>query len=468
MKLYFFNFYQFDINKLFCEFSFIYICINCIHFVFYFILLFIFIPIFTSHHIEKNNHPKDEVNIKLNQFIKFIKDLKDKGLLDGDVLIAKKGEILLHQSAYRSSFNDEKDTQFYIGSVSKQFFAVALLKSLYDSSIEPTEELKIADVKLKLNLPLSHFLPKNAAIWEGKMPAWAEEVTLHQLLSHTSGIPNFTDSPGFRHLNRIDGNMLWFESRRSSREIIDLIIKEPLLFTPGSKFSYSNTGFVIIADVIEAITSQTVSQYLQKNLFDPLELTSTASPKNGKWEELKFIPKLFRLAPPMTFDLKGNQNHLYLVNRVEDISTANGAGSIISSVSDLLKWNQALHVDKKILPKELYHLFINPILDDYAYGIGLENTESFGLVLGHTGGISSYRSFLFYIPEHEISIVVLSNVSFDFEKIEVDYRALSSQLGETIRDEAECNQTAFKMILQKYPISRGFDLIEEEFEKFLH
>lgn len=403
-----------------------------------------------------------DLDLRLTEFLDFAKDLHRQGILDGEILVVRDGQILLNE---RSEGIDE-EPQFMIGSVSKQFFAVALLKALYESSQSETEDQKVADVKEKLHLPISQFLPEESTIWAGEMPAWAQEVSLHHMLTHTSGILNYTNVEGFRQSNQTDSNKLWFESYRSTSEIIKLVSKEPLSFVPGSKYSYCNTGYVIISEVIEVITSVSASQYIQQALFDPLCLSSTINPEQGMWDELKNDPKISRLLAPLKYDPRENLADLYPLLHCEDISVAKGAGSIISTALDLLHWNLSLHKNKTVLPEELYNLFMTPNMDGYGYGIVIENNDS-GLLYGHGGGIGSYRTQLLYMPEHDLSIILLSNICYDFDKIEDEFNALLIDLQDTIADEKEREKTAEKIINEKYPMKRGFAILAEELGKVI-
>lgn len=409
----------------------------------------------------------ESFDVRLVGFLDFVTDLQKQGLLDGEVLITRGGQILLNlQNKEINSVDEGNERQFMIGSVSKQFFAAALLKSLYDSSDYPTTEQKVEDVKRRLHHPISDFLPEKATIWNGNMPSWAGEVSLHHLLTHTSGIPNYTDSQGYRCPNSLDKKLYWLETYHKPSEIIDLISKEPLLFPPGSKFSYCNTGYVIITEVIETITSLSASEYVQQILFDSLGLSSTISPRQGKWNELKCNQKLSRLVAPFQYDLRGDHIALYPQLHCEDISIAQGCGSIISSSADLVKWNQLLHKEKSVLPLELYNLMITPNINGYGYGIVIENNYT-GVLYGHDGKIGSYRTRLFYMPKYDISILMLSNIDYDFDKIEDEFNAAMADFKDTIPDKIERRQAALKIVLKKYPFKRGFQMITKEFSKLI-
>ena len=241
----------------------------------------------------------------LDELLLTIKELEAKKWLDGEVLIAQQGKILIQAGT---------PAQYMIGSVSKQFTAVALLRALYDKAPGVTEEEKCDDVKRTLHLPLSTFLQAEAKIWSGKMPAWANEVTLHHLLTHSSGIKNYTATEGYDMSNLKDDRKRWFEFPRSTDEILNIVANDPLEFTPGSKFAYCNTGYVLLAEIIQTLTGTTASESYQKLLFDPLHLKMTANPDRGNWEELK-------LAPAIEFDPK-EITHLSPLKHCEDVSAA--------------------------------------------------------------------------------------------------------------------------------------------------
>lgn len=358
-----------------------------------------------------NNKTGADVAVRLERLIVSLKELHRQGLLDGEVLIAKGDQVLLRMQSNDIASNlTREEPQFMIGSLTKQFFATALLKALYDSSKCLTEKTKIADVKKKLRQPLSHFLPRDSTIWNGKMPTWAHKVTLHHLLSHTSGIPNYTDYEDY-FSNQDDSEKLFLELFHSNGEILQIVSKDPLQFTPGSEFSYSNTNYIIIAEVLETITKTSTSTYLQQALFDPLELSSTSNPSKGKWEDLKLQGMYSRLVPQWE-----SNPQLSSPLHSEDISAAQGSGSIISTAPDLLKWNLSLHKEQSILPESLYQLLTQENLNGYAYGIGIHKTP-LGIAFEHLGKIGTYRTILQYLPDHDLSVIVLSHVNTEGDEM---------------------------------------------------
>lgn len=407
----------------------------------------------------RNELKKDkETSLKLNQFNESVIDLWKQELLDGEVLVVQNDKVLLH--LLNHDIERFGEPLFMIGSISKQFFAVTLLKALYDSSLSETEGAKVNEVKEKLHSPISRYLPKDSDIWLGHMPEWAHNVTLHHLLTHTSGIPNYTQLE--EYYAPIEQEKRFCELPHSSAEMIQLVSKKELLFSPGSRFSYSNTGYHIIAVIIEEITRKTASEYIQESLFNQIGLLSTTNPSTGRYDELKLNDKYLKLVPQLKYNPKDAQKDVYLEDRFENLSNVKGDGSIISSAFDLLKWNQALHKKRSVLPDQLYTTFIVENLDGYGYGIEISDS-SFGKVLNHTGSIDSYNSFLCYCPEYDLSIISLCHISCDYAKLDDEFESLYLSLEETIPDEKERIQEVRKILSEKYPKakSRGVEKINQ-------
>lgn len=396
----------------------------------------------------------------VQQFIKGLNELQNNGRLDGEVLIVQGDKVLFHALSNDLAPFDEQ--QFMIGSVSKQFFAVGLLKALYQNTVAINEEARINSVKQKLHDPLSIYLPVNSPIWSGKMPEWAEQVTLHQLLTHTSGIPNYIRTEEYAEKD-VFGKK-YFESHHTSAEIIKLIADKKLLFKPGTKFAYSNTGYVIIADIIETLAKKSASEYLQEALFNPLGLSSIGNPVQGGWNELKADNRFSRLVPQWNYKFKGDQKVIFRPQHSEDLSCAQGAGSIISSSKDLLRWNQALHKERIVLPEPLYQSLISVSIyeDEFGIGYGIGIGKSvLGKVLVHTGSIGTYRTLLSYFPDIDLSIIALCHISHASDEIIPELNELSESLKESISDEHERGKEAYRIFHEKYQSTRGFEKIGE-------
>ncbi len=388
----------------------------------------------------------------LQNYMQAIQSLEKDNKLDGHLMIAKGQHLLLSAMSQEISRQSQEEPQFMIGSLSKQFFAVALLKVLYDQHPHERESKRIEIVQDDLNRPLCNFLPPQASIWKGHMPEWAHVVTLHQLLTHTSGIPNYTEVESFTDF--VMAQKRFLELPHAKGDIIQLISRLPLLFRPGTEYCYSNTNYVLIAEVIEKLSGLPASVYLQKNFFSPLHMTSTFSPSSGQWQALKKQSRFSRLTPQWQYDPKREIKDVYQPDYNIDISNAVGSGSIISTASDLLKWNLALHRDHSIIPSSLYQLMITPDKDQYGYGLGIESSQ-YGVMLGHQGLIDTYQSLLLYFPKHDLSIIFLSHIKADDSRLDEERDAIIAFLGKKFSED-ERELLAEEELMRKYPDERGF------------
>jgi len=392
------------------------------------------------------------IDENLSRFIKTISNLQTENFLDGEILIVLENKILLHDAS--KDIASFKQPIFMIGSISKQFFAVALLKALYESSLGTIED-KIKSVKTKLHAPLVSYLLETSPIWAGNMPFWAHNVSLYHLLTHTSGIPNFTGLEEYR--------AEFFETPHSSTDMMQLVLNKELLFTPGEKFSYSNTGYLLINEVLEKITNKKASRYLKELLFDPIGLLSTANIDKGQYDALKLNSTYLELVPQWKYDPKNDISHLYAPKHSEDMSIAQGGGSIISTAQDLLRWNQALYKERLIFSDPLHDIFMTETVYEsaegsrYGYGIGSKNTK-LGMMFGHDGEIGTHRSFIRYFPNHDLSIIFLSYISYDFDKVKEEFKELLASL-DTISDNEQKKEEALKIISKKYPAHRGYEKV---------
>ena len=269
------------------------------------------------------------------------------------------------------------DTKFRLGSITKQFTATLILQLVEQG-------------KIKLDGKLSDYLPEYRK-------DTGEKVTIHHLLTHTSGIPSYTSQPGF------------FENvSRNPYKVGDFVKKHAsgdLEFEPGSKFSYNNSGYFLLGAIIERVTGKTYEQVLKENIFDPLGM------KNSGYDHYDTIlPKRaagYRPTP------NGYVNAPYL-----DMSLPYAAGSLYSTVEDLYLWDQALYTDK-LLTAESKALMYKPFLEQYAYGWVVRDA-SFkvnGLpvpLITHDGGINGFTTRIVRYPKEKNLIVLLDNTGSEY------------------------------------------------------
>lgn len=155
--------------------------------------------------------------------------------IHGSVIVAKQDQVLYHKSfASSGNIKADKNAQYLIASVTKNFTSAAVLKLLFEHFGD--------DVSDALNKPLSDFLSEDHPIWLGERPDFTKVITIHHLLSHTSGLD---------------------------------ATHQPLLYSPGERYHYSNLGYIIIGHIIQALTTEPIDSYYKRALFDPAGMQNT-------------------------------------------------------------------------------------------------------------------------------------------------------------------------------------------------
>src|SRR5262249_11022667 len=177
-------------------------------------------------------------------------------------------------------------------------------------------------------------------------PAAWKDITVHHLLTHTSGIPNYTNFPEFRKNMRVPV---------APAELVAGFKDRPLDFPPGSKYSYSNSGYEVLGVIVEKLSGQTYENYLKQHIFDPLDMQ--ASGYDHDTTIIKNRASGYERGPDGKL-----RNADYL-----DMSIPYAAGSLYSTVEDLYRWDRALYTDKA-LTREWRGKMFTPFLDNYPYG----------------------------------------------------------------------------------------------------
>ncbi|MCE7065227.1 serine hydrolase [Dyadobacter sp. CY326] len=306
----------------------------------------------------------------------FVKPYIDKSEAVGIAIGVFKGGKPLLQKAYgladiELNVKLPMNASFEIGSVTKQFTAVAILQLAEEK-------------KLTLEDDLGKYL---------KFETGKRKVTIRQLLSHTSGIKGYTELPSFKTLSI---------QKHSRDTLLRIVEKEQFDFEPGEALIYSNTAFFMLGLIIEKVSGLSYEAYVKKNLFDKAGMTNSYYCSENK--------------------ITKNRAHGY--DRVDrglvraaylDHTWPYAAGSLCSTVEDLGKWNNALH-HGKILNEKSYKEFLTPVsLNDgtvtrYAKGITVTEWKGKRLI-EHGGGINGFLSQNSYFPNDDISIIVLMNTT---------------------------------------------------------
>jgi CubicO group peptidase (beta-lactamase class C family) len=313
----------------------------------------------------------------------------------GNVLVVRDG-VTLFSGSYGWANLEWKvphtpTSKFRIGSVTKQFTAAAILL------LEERGKLKVGDL-------VSKYVPATPDTWK--------DVTVHHLLSHTSGVPSFTDLPDYKK---------WQVLGETPAQTMVHIRDRPLDFAPGEKFKYSNTGYTLLGWIVEIVSGQSYETFLRENLFTPLGMNDSGYDSNTA-----IIPQR---ADGYVPGPAGLTNAAFI-----DMRVPHGAGALYSTTGDLVKWTQGLFGGKLLAPASLEKM-ITPVKSNYAYGLGVM-TQKDRKVIQHGGGIDGFNAQLAYYPDSKTTVVVLANVNGSaFTELANQLGALA--FGETVTLSAE-------------------------------
>ncbi|HSB60197.1 MAG TPA: serine hydrolase domain-containing protein, partial [Vicinamibacteria bacterium] len=300
----------------------------------------------------------------------------DAALFNGSVLVAEKGVVLLKKGYGLANMEwaipNGPDTKFRIGSITKQFTAALVLR-------------QVERGRIRLDGALSEYLPDYRR-------DTGEKVTIHHLLTHTSGIPSYTDSPRFfaevsRDPYRVD-------------EFVKKFCSGDLAFEPGSRFRYNNSGYFLLGAVLEQVTGQSYERLLREEILEPLGMSDTGYDRSET-----ILP---RRAAGYQKELGGYRNAPYL-----DMGLPYAAGALYSTVEDLFKWDQALY-GTAVLSEASKERMFTPFLEGYGYGWALRTIpagepRTGGRQIGHTGGINGFNTDIVRLLDERILIVLLNN-----------------------------------------------------------
>jgi len=289
------------------------------------------------------------------------------------VLVSREGNVLFNKAYGLADVKGKKvntpNTTFRIGSVSKQFTAAAILK------LQERGELSVED-------SLSKYYPE----WPN-----GENITLHHLLTHTSGMYSYTSNPFFA---------LQVSKPANLATLIPAIQKAKVNFAPGEKWEYCNSGYLLLGLIVEKVSGQGFDEFLRKEFFEPLRMTRTGIHVAGaepEGESLGYAKGL------IGFQLSNNW----------DMTWAGGAGALYSTTGDLHRWNEGIF-DGKVLKKESLSAAFTPVkladgsTKNYGYGWGI--SEKRGVrIISHGGGLQGFQCSLGRARDQDVTIVVLTN-----------------------------------------------------------
>lgn len=309
----------------------------------------------------------DEANAKRVDSILTV--YANKKMFCGSVMIAKDGKPLLSKGYGMANFSydipNTPQTKFKLASVSKQFTAAAIM-------------LLQEQGKLSTDDKLTKYIPDYPN---------GDKITIHHLLTHTSGIVNFTNLPIYDSLMKYE---------LSLTENIGYFKNKPLDFEPGTKFKYSNSGYILLSYIIEKASGKSFPEYMSASIFEPLGMKNS-----GVFNGNKVIKNLAMGYSQLEGDEMENAEYI-------DMSIPSGAGAIYSTVEDLLIWDQALY-SEKLLKKSSIDKIFTPNLDNYAYGWNVDTYKDSKWHF-HSGGIQGFTTVINRFPDKNLTIIILKNI----------------------------------------------------------
>jgi CubicO group peptidase (beta-lactamase class C family) len=354
------------------------------------ILLLLLLVLCSTHSLQA----QDRRAAKLKRYLRAAAQL---GQVNGSVLVAENGKILV-DSGYgfanmELGVRNTPLTRFRVASVTKQFSAMAAVMLAHDG-------------KLRLSDPISKYLDSLPADWD--------RITVHDLVRHTSGISDYEEwFDGYATQAYSD----YMSQEHAAQRIARDARKKPLDFTPGSKFHYSNSAYILLGYVIERASGMKFDDFLQLRIMGPLGMTLSSQDRSE--EQILNRAQGYRLRPgaaPRNL-WKGLTRGDWLNAYYQLMEPPQADAGLITTTRDLYKWDQALYTEK-LVPRMLLDSIFTPGLGDYGYGWFI-NKGPDGVTNEHSGGLPGFTCYIMRIPEHHRTIIFLTN---------------TDRLGRTVRD----------------------------------
>lgn len=311
------------------------------------------------------------LDLKIDSLIQ--SEFKNNNGPGGVFLVSQKGKPI-----YKKAFgiaNLELDAKlntksvFKIGSMTKQFTAIAILM------LEEQGKLKVTD-------PISKYIPSYPN---------GNHITIHQLLTHTSGIKDFTKMKSLSDIA---------QKEMTPEQMVDFFKNEPVDYVPGEKFEYNNSGYVVLGYIIELTSGETYEDFIKKNIFDKIGMTNSYYASDRK------------IIKNRAYGYHKKSSG-YVNKTVINFSVPFSSGSLMSTLDDMLTWQNALNQNLLLSSKNGIKAFTKYKLNngqeiEYGYGWHLKNINGIP-TREHGGSIFGFKSMAVYIPSADIYVVGFSN-----------------------------------------------------------
>ncbi|MBI2332094.1 MAG: beta-lactamase family protein [Chloroflexi bacterium] len=307
----------------------------------------------------------------------------------GAVMVIQDGEIV-HQNGYgladvKTGKSITTDSVFHLGSVGKQFTAMGVMMLVERGLVE-------------YDAPIGTCIPELA---------WMDnEVTVRRLLHHTSGILGYDESED------IYNALVESSATPTNEDLLDVLAQQGgMLANPGDEYSYSNTGYEILGSLIERVSGQSYSAFMDENIFKPLGMLNTFSVPNDRRLKDENVAQ--------SYYFEDGQPWAY---EPDILDALNGSGSIYSTLGDMYLYDQALYTNKLVSQETLAEAYVSGVLnngEETAYGFALDLGEYAGeTYVGHSGSWLGFDSYYLRFPERKLSVVVLLNLDYSEEGAE--------------------------------------------------
>ncbi len=339
----------------------------------------------------------------------------------GTVLVSKHGKVVFDKAYGYADLEWQTpmttDAKLRIGSMTKQFTAAAILL------LEERGKLKTDDL-------IKTYLPDAPASWQ--------KITIHNLLTHTSGLPNYTAQPGFQALMR---------QASTPKDVIALFRDKPLDFEPDTNWAYSNSNYFLLGLIIEKVSGQTYADFLKTNILTPLHMDATGYDINAE----VLSHRALGYAPGM----HGLENAGFV-----DMTTPYSAGAMYSTTHDLLTWENALYGGRVLSAASLKKMTA-PYKAGYGYGLFI-HSEDGRATIEHGGNINGFNSEMAHYPDDDVNIIVLDNIEGATASV-MHNALLRLAHGETVtvpavRKEVHVDRTILQSYVGTYELSPAFSI----------
>ncbi len=302
-----------------------------------------------------------------------LKEFKDPNGPGGVFMVAQNGKPIYQKSFGKANVeldvNLDKDFVFQLGSMTKQFTAVAIMM------LEEQGKLKTTDT-------ISKYIPDYPN---------GNKITIHHLLTHTSGIKDFTKMKSIKDIA---------QKEMTPQMMVDFFKNEAVESNPGDKFEYNNSGYVLLGYIIEKTSGESYKDFIEKNIFQKLGMTQS------RYATDRAVIK------KRAYGYHKKENN-YVNKTVINYSVPYASGALMSTVEDLLKWQNALNNNILLSPKTTKKIYSKHKLnngEEFSYGYGWHLKDIEGIPSReHGGSVFGYKSMGVYIPSKDIYVIGLSN-----------------------------------------------------------